>query len=191
MPLIFSTAYLPPAAYFFRLAKENAVLIDGHEHFIKQSYRSRCIIYGPNGKQDLIVPVVHQDLQTKPISEVRISYSERWQSIHWRSILAAYRNSPFFEYYEDDFKPFFENEYEFLFDFNLELLKLILKLKKVKTEILLTDKFEKTYADGFDLRNHYSPKNEFEQTASYHQVFADRHGFIDRLSVIDYLFNVR
>lgn len=191
MSNLFSISYLPPAAYIEKISESKVITLDRHEHFVKQSYRSRCSIYGPNGKLDLIIPVIHSDLQTKPIAEVRISNTDRWQKIHWRSIATAYKNSPYFEFYEDDFQPFYENKYEWLFEFNYELLQLILKIKNIKVEINFTEKYESSFEIVNDFRQSYHPKKEFPLTKKYHQVFEDRHGFIDRLSVIDQLFNTR
>ncbi|MBK8584029.1 MAG: WbqC family protein [Bacteroidetes bacterium] len=108
MSLLFSTAYLPPASYILQAIKAGSITIEAHEHFVKQSYRSRCSIYGPNGKQDLIIPIVHEKLYEIPIKEVKIANDSRWQKIHWRSIEAAYKNSPYFEFYEDSFRPYYE-----------------------------------------------------------------------------------
>lgn len=191
MSLLFATAYLPPAAYIFRAIQSGSIAIDAHEHFVKQSYRSRCSIYGPNGKQDMIIPVHHENLFTIPIKEVKISYDSRWQIIHWRSIEAAYKNSPFFEYFEDAFHPYYEKKYEFLFDFNLDLIQEILKAKKAIVEIKITEKYENTIDSIVDLRSHFHPKKTFESTTKYHQVFGEKHGFIDRLSIVDHLFNER
>lgn len=189
MSLLFSTAYLPPVKYILLAIQNGSIILDAHEHFVKQSYRSRSTIYGPNGKQDLIIPVVHTDLFTIPIKEVKIHNESRWQKIHWRSLEAAYKNSPFFEFYEDDLRPFYEKKYEYLFDFNLDLLQTIFRIKKAKVEITLTEKYDASYPELKDLRNYFHPKNNFESVGIYHQVFADKHGFIDRLSYLDYLFN--
>lgn len=188
---LFSISYLPPAATIEKIAELKVITLDRHEHFVKQSYRSRCSIYGPNGKLNLIIPIIHSDLQIKPIAEVRISNADRWQKIHWRSIVTAYKNSPYFEFYEDDFQPFYEKKYEWLFEFNYDLIQLILKIKKLKVAINFTEKYESSIETGNDFRHVYHPKKEFSKTNKYHQVFEDRHGFIDRLSVIDQLFNIR
>ena len=175
---------------YIRLAiQAGSMTIDAHEYFVKQSYRSRCSICGPNGKLDLIIPVVHNKLSAIPMKEVKIHNESRWQSIHWRSFEAAYKKSPYFEFYEDELRPFYEKKYEYLFDFNLKLLQTVFKIKKAKVKIEITEKFEPLYTDLKDLRNYFQPKNKFETIGSYHQVFSDKHGFIDRLSFIDFLFN--
>lgn len=189
MSLLLSTAYLPPVTYITRSIKAGSITLDAHEHFVKQSYRSRCSIYGPNGKLDLIVPIVHEKLFTIPVKEVKIANDSRWQTIHWRSLEAAYNNSPYFEFYEDVFRPFYEKKFNYLFDFNLELTRELFKAKRANVEIKITENYIALAENMTDLRNYFHPKMNYETPEKYHQVFADRHGFIDRLSYIDFLFN--
>ena len=75
--ILVSTAYLPPISYMAFLVKERAMQLEHFEHFEKQSYRNRCTIYGPNGLQNLTVPVVHAT-KREPIKDLRISYAENW-----------------------------------------------------------------------------------------------------------------
>jgi hypothetical protein len=103
--VILSTAYLPNIMYLNEVISHDHIVIEGQEHFIKQTYRNRCEILGANGKQILSIPLVKQ-AEKEIISQKRISYAEKWQQQHWRSICSAYKNSPYFEYFEDDFKFF-------------------------------------------------------------------------------------
>lgn len=187
MSTLFTTAYLPPVSYLKKCANKEIIVWEKHEHFIKQTYRNRCYIYGPNGKQSLIIPLIHENLFTVPIYEVKISYQSRWNKIHWKSICAAYRNSAYFEYFEDEFKQIYLDPGEKLFDFNLRLFNAILKYFKIKSRLEFTGSYEKV-TSLTDLRNSYSPKVVMK-TKPYHQVFGDRHGFIEDLSCIDCLFN--
>ncbi len=189
MPALFPIAYLPPVSYFLDCASSDHIIIEQHEHFVKQTLRNRCEIYGPNGKQLLVIPVVHENLFRIPISEVRISYSERWNKIHWRSVCAAYRNSPYFEYYEGDFSALFDSPGEYLFDFNMSLLKLLLKLFSIRTPITYTSTFDKAYNIEKDLRNEFQKTRSKSSDLKYRQVFSEKYGFIADLSAIDFLFN--
>jgi len=96
---LFPIAYLPPVSYVALCCRSGTILLEKHEHYVKQSLRNRALIYGANGILPLIIPVRHDGLATLPVHEVRIDYSTPWQKIHWRSITSAYRNSAFFEYY--------------------------------------------------------------------------------------------
>ena len=186
---LFSIAYLPPLSFINKCIETDKIIIEKHEHFIKQTYRNRCNIYGPNGKQSLIIPVVHENHFRIPIKDIRISTDIPWNKIHWKSICSAYRNSPYFEYYEEDLEKIFQNSYKFLFDFNMALLNLVFQIFKIESLISFTDSFEKHYENVEDLRNSIHPKFISKDITPYHQVFSDRHGFIKDLSCIDYLFN--
>jgi hypothetical protein len=186
--MLLSTAYLPPIEYFQKINSVQSFSIEKHEYFVKQTYRNRCHISGPNGIQVLSIPLINTHEKIL-ISEKEISYTENWQKQHWRSITAAYANSPYFIYYSDELKPFYENKFEFLFDYNTELLEVLLKLLKIKNEIKFTKEFEKEILNDF--RDTISPKNRIEKKGfkSYTQVFSDKNTFTPNLSIIDLLFN--
>ena len=172
-------------------------MIEQCERFQKQSYRSRCHIYSASGLLALTIPVSRADGHYLPIREMRIDYSGKWQQEHWRAIVSAYRTSPFFEYYEEDFAPFYHKRYEFLFDFNSELLVMILNLMGVKCNVDFTQEFIHEYDanETLDLRERIHPKrNPFthhskKESGQYFQVFAHKLGFIPNLSSADLLFN--
>jgi hypothetical protein len=184
--LIFPTAYLPPLKYFNDFINDDHAALETGEHFVKQTLRNRCYIYGPNGKQALIIPVKHERLSDKPISEVEISFDARWNKIHWRSLTAAYRNSPFFEFYEDDFSKIYHDPPERLFDFNLSMIELLIKAFDIRKKILMDSVYNN--ADEARGKSLYEPGENFPYK-KYHQVFEERHGFIGGLSIIDLLFN--
>ena len=187
IPLL-STAYLPPISYVNECVSSGKIILEQHEHYVKQTYRNRANIYGANGMLPLIIPVQHEKLFEIPVKDVKISYSSQWQKIHWRSITSAYRNSPYFEFFEDEFAPFYAQKFETLFEFNLELMKRIFSLMKIKVEIFFTSAYEKDIESVKDLRNYFSPEKRDPQE-TYRQVFAERTGFISDLSIADKLFN--
>ena len=190
MTALFSIAYLPPLSYIHQCIEADKIIIDQHEHFIKQTFRNRCQIYGPNGIQSLIIPIKHQNLSHSPVKDTRISFDVPWNKIHWKTICSAYRNSPFFEFYEDEFKIAYEKPDEFLIDFNYKLLEIIFKIFNLNKTIKLSEDFEKAPTLSVDFRNTFHPKKKIININPYHQVFSDRFGFINDLSCIDYLFNV-
>jgi hypothetical protein len=192
---ILSTAYLPPIQYINKLLNYNHCVIDRHEYFIKQTYRSRCNVYSPHGLFTLSIPLVKRN-HKQAVKDIKISYDVKWQEHHWRTIEAAYRRSPFFEFYEDDFKPFYKDKkMEYLIDFNEALLQVILSLLKIKTKYSYNDLFiEYNTNNKDDFRRIISPKENLLLDASltikpYSQVFDNKYGFIENLSIIDLLFN--
>ena len=183
--------YLPPVEYFIALNKYRPnIIIEREEHFPKQTYRNRTNICSPDGILPLVVPVIKGSKNHTKIKEVKISYDFKWQRLHWMSLQACYRRSAYFEYYEDDFAPFYENKETFLFDYNQQFLELLLKLTKIKTGITYTESYEPEYPALTDLRTSINPKKEIDfQQKPYFQVFEERKGFIKNLSIVDLLFN--
>lgn len=189
--VVLPMCYLPPVEFFVELNKHKPdILIEREEHFPKQTYRNRANIFSPDGVLALTVPVIKGSKNHTVIKDVKISYDFRWQRSHWMGLEACYRRSAYFEYYEDDFAPFYEKSYPYLFDYNEALLQLLLKLTKIKTTISYTQTYEESYPMLTDLRNVINPKSAhtFDQKP-YFQVFEERHGFIKNLSIVDLLFN--
>jgi len=179
--MLLPTAYLAPLSWYVALASESAAGIEQCEHYIKQTPRNRARILMPTGVQDLIVPVKAAPNHT-PIRDIRISEHGHWRHHHWSALRTAYGKSPFFEYYADDFAPFYEKRYDFLVDFNMALHEVISELIDLSVPLTLTD----SYTAGACLDFNELPV----PTAPYYQVFADRLGFQPNLSIIDLLCNL-
>jgi len=187
--LIVSSAYLAPVAYYACMIASENVLIECYDNYEKQSYRNRCCILTANGVQDLTIPI--EKTGKTIMKDVRISMHDDWQVKHWRSIESAYNSSPYFEYYADDFKRFYENKWEFLFDFNQEIQQMILELLESEITIKHTINYQ-TYAENsVDLRQRVHPKKKLDfNVKNYYQVFDLKYGFTPNLSIIDLLFNM-
>lgn len=187
---VFSSHYLAPLEYYFHLINNTTVVIDIYENYVKQTYRNRCSILSPNGAQNLTIPLV-KARQRKRIKNMRISYDDNWRKIHWKSLEAAYRSSPYFEYYEDEFYPFYHGEkYESLIDFNWDLQQKIIELLNIDLAIEKSTEYVDDQSISADYRNSFSPNKEAKlKFTPYIQVFGDRNGFISNLSILDLLFN--
>jgi hypothetical protein len=194
--LILSITYLPPVEYLSAFLKADRISIERHENFIKQTYRNRCIIPTANGLLNLSIPVTKNRLHNCPIDQIQIDYTQPWQRTHWRAIEAAYNSSPFFLYYRDYFEGFYTQQNTVgLFDYNLQLFNLILRLFGIKKQYGLTSEYVAVYEEGVsDLRQQIHPKKKesfalYPLPIPYRQVFSDRMGFIPNMSCIDLLFN--
>ncbi|MDF2436701.1 MAG: hypothetical protein K0Q95_1077 [Bacteroidota bacterium] len=191
---ILSTAYLGPIQYYQKLLTYEKSIIEHHENFIKQTYRSRCDIYSPNGILTLSIPLEKRN-KRQAVKDVKISYEYNWQTLHWRSLESCYRRSPFFEYFEDDLRPFYEDKkFEFLIDFNEAIQQEVLSLLKKKPEYQFTSEYTSEYKNADDFRMLISPKESLSSDPAfepkpYSQVFETRHGFLPNLSIVDLLFN--
>jgi hypothetical protein len=186
---ILNIAYLPPVVYFQKIKQADCVYIEKHEYYVKQSYRNRCYVLGANGILSLSIPVVGtHDKQL--ITDVKISYDEKWQQQHWRTIESTYRNTPYFIYYADALKPFYQKKYDFLFEYNIELIQLLMKNFKLNREIKFTEIYDVS-AYSNDYRNSIHPKKKIEEASfkPYSQLFNEGNPFKANLSCIDLLFN--
>lgn len=187
--VLLSTAYLPNVYYLSQVINFDNIVIEKHENFVKQTYRNRCDIATANGKLSLSIPLIKQ-ADKELISGKKISYAEDWQKQHWRTIASAYKNSPYFEFFEDEFKPFYENQFEFLLDYNTALLQTILHILKIKKQIDFTTQFELNPESLIDLRSLSEVQTNVPLMQPYYQVFADKIGFTPNVSCLDALFNV-
>ena len=192
---ILPLTYLGNILYYIHLVKGECI-IDIHSHYIKQTYTNRCTILSTNGPQDLTIPIIKPKEKT-PIKDIRISSHDNWQQLHWRAIQSAYNSTPFFEYFCDDYLPFYHKKWDFLLDFNIEIQQKTL-------ELLNFQKIEPTLSECYiehsnfitkDLREVINPKKfnvtlYNELSNPYYQIFDSKFGFTPNLSIIDLLFNM-
>lgn len=202
---LLSSAYFGPVQWYQKLHRYDRCLIEQHDNFVKQTYRNRCIIPTTNGIQTLSIPVScpqGSQLSKTPMRDVRISDHGNWRHIHWNTLCSAYGESPFFDYYQDDLRPFFERKWTFLFDFNMEITIKMVELLDIRPKISLTTGFlsdtsmaenaiENSLVDDF--RNIIRPKHpgldsDF-MARPYYQVYQQKHGFLPNMSILDLLFN--
>ena len=188
-----TTAYLAPVEYYSRLQHHPEVVIEQYDHYIKQTYRNRCVIASANGPQILSIPVEKPDTAKCLARDIRMAEHGNWRHIHWNALVSAYHATPFFEYYADDFLPFYKNRYEFLFDFNEQLRAVICRLMNLEVSIVYSSEYQKELPVGVvDCRENIHPKrpSSFSVFKPYYQVFEQKYGFTENLSCIDLLFNM-
>ena len=188
MSQIFPTAYLPSIEYVSLFLKAEDASIELFETYQKQSCRTRTNVMTANGIQTLTIPVIKTNGNHTLTKDIEISYKESWQQTHLRCLESAYRKSAYFDYYFPYFEKIYKQKFNTLIELNDFSLKTILKILKAKKEYSYTTDFEKITNED-DYRISLSKGTNKIEIKPYYQVFADRHGFIPNLSIIDLLFN--
>ncbi len=185
--MIFPAFYFGPISYFAALIRTEKFRIEVHENFPKQTYRNRCYIQGANGKLRLAIPTQHDG--TRKIKDLKVSGEFNWQKEHFKSLVSAYKSSPYFEYYEDDLLPILERKEEFLLDLNLKTIDFISTKLKLDFKLELTETYE-IISEELDFRNQFNAKEEPNGNfPEYFQVFDEKFDFMPDLSILDLLFN--
>jgi hypothetical protein len=194
-PAILSTAYFPNIQYISKLLLHKKVIIEKFETYQKQSYRNRCTILAANGLLDLTIPVIKTSGNHTLTKDIEIEYETNWQQVHWRAIVSAYGNSPFFEIFEDELAHIFEKKVKFLIDFNYKILCQIQESLGIEFAIVFSESFIPAGENPFDFRNSIHPKarlnkpDSYFQPLPYFQVFSDVYGKQANLSFIDLMSN--
>jgi hypothetical protein len=188
--LLLPMLYLPPASYMALLNAESEVLIESQENYIKSTYRNRCEIMGANGVIELSIPLLGGRDHHQSYRDTQIAYTGDWQHRHRMSIMSCYGSAPFFDHYIPYLEPFYEKQYTHLFDFNKELLVLLIRLMKLEVRISYTDTYEAQPIGMTDLRKAFKPRVVIDKVTSvpYMQVFESVDGS-HSLSCLDLLFN--
>lgn len=189
MNILIHPTYFPSISHFVAMVNADSITFEMEDNFQKQTNRNRMYVYSPNGTQLLNIPVKHSNELHQKFKDVRIENAFDWQKNHFKSLEAAYRTSPFFEYFEDDIRPIFEKKHEFMMDLNFLTMEIV-------TDCLGLDfKFDKTIeyfhevTDKTDFRHLANGKKDSSQFEPYTQVFEEKNGFLNNLSILDLLFN--
>ncbi|POS01407.1 WbqC family protein [Flavobacterium croceum] len=189
MNILLYPSYFPSISHFIAIAKSNLVTFEIEDNFQKQTNRNRMYIYSPNGIQLLNIPVKHSKEAHQKTKDVRIETAFNWQKQHFKSLEAAYRTSPFFEYFEDEFYPIFEKKHEFLLDLNYKTMEIASKCLQLDFDYNETEEYFTEVPNKIDYRNLVNGKKDYTVITPYKQVFDDKHGFLNNLSILDLLCN--
>lgn len=185
--LIYPT-YFPSISHYCALVQAEKITFEVEDTFQKQTNRNRMYIYSPNGLQMLNIPLKHSDTRQK-FKDVKIEYAFDWQKNHFKSLEAAYRTSPFFEYFEDDIRPLFEKKTPYMLDLNFEIFELINQALGIQLDFEKTTEYFHEAPEYNDFRSLVNGKKDNTKLEEYTQVFEEKHGFINNLSILDLLFN--
>ena len=188
MDIIIHPTYFPSISHFVAISKADVVTLEMEDNFQKQTNRNRMYIYSPNGLQMLNIPVKNSNSKQKT-KDVQLETAFDWQKQHFKSLESCYRTSPFFEYYEDILLPFFSKKHNFLMDLNIEAMELVFNCLKINPSIQKTIEYFHEVPNHQDFRFLANGKKDNNIYDAYTQVFENKHGFLNNLSILDLLFN--
>lgn len=200
---LLSQTYFGPVQWYQKLARHRVSYIEQCDNYVKQTYRNRCVIATANGLQTLTVPVERGDGAKTAGRDVRISDHGSWRHLHWNALASAYGESPFFEFYADDLRLFFQHRWTYLYDFDLAIVEKMCGLLGIHPELRLTTNYRSETSpdpsnsaeDVSDFRIAIRPKRPLSDPAftpkPYYQVFNYKRSqpFVPNLSILDLLFN--
>jgi WbqC-like protein family len=182
--------YFPNISHFVGIANADNIVFEVEDNYQKQTYRNRTHIYGANGKLSLSIPVKHTHKNRQIYKDVKIINDTNWQLSHWKSLQSAYRTSPFFEFYEDELAPLFHEKHNYILEFNFKCINIIADCLQLDLNYETTSFYKKEIPNSHDLRFLVNARKESEQHFEpYTQVFSNKHGYINNLSILDLLFN--
>ena len=198
---LLSSAYFAPIQWYQKLYRYDKAWIEAYDNFTKQTYRNRCLIATTAGVQALTVPVERAGGGQGGkclMKDVRVSDHGNWRHLHWNAIASAYGESPFFEFYADDLRPFFERRWTFLYDFNMEICAKMCELIGIEPAVGRTDEYvpagDARLSGVADYRDAIRPKHPLPDDTfaprGYNQVYGRKHGFMPNLSILDLLLNM-
>jgi hypothetical protein len=191
MKIIIHPTYFPNIFSFKTIINSTNILFEVNDHYVKQTLRNRTSIHAANGKLNLSVPVKFSSTKKEKYKDIKICYDSNWQKIHLKSIESAYKNSPFYDFFEDYFINFYNKKEKFLVDLNYSSIRLIFEILEKELNCNFTNEYLEKYVDLTDYRGLLTNKNfngkvDFK---NYTQVFQEKNGFIENLSSIDLIFN--
>jgi hypothetical protein len=187
--ILIHPSYFPSISHYIAMINADAVTLEMEDNFQKQTNRNRMYIYSPNGIQLLNIPIKHSKTAHQKIQDVKLETAFDWQKQHFKSLEAAYRTSPFFEYFEDDLMPIFTKKHTFLMDLNLQTMELVSKCLGMVFNPEKTTEYFHEVPNHEDFRYLINGKKDTTQLETYTQVFEEKHGFLNNLSILDLLFN--
>jgi hypothetical protein len=191
MNILLHPTYFPSISHFAAILQAEKITFEIEDNFQKQTNRNRAYIYSPNGLQLLNIPIKHAKGTHQKTKDLQIDSDFDWQKQHYKSLETAYRSSPFFEFFEDDIRPFYEKKHKFLLDLNFETLGIVTKCLRIKLDYTNTTEYIQDIDSSLtsDFRYLVDGKKDTSSFERYIQVFEDKHGFINNLSILDLLFN--
>lgn len=189
--IIIPICFVPPIPILAACLRNDKIIVDGGENYVKQTIRNRYHILSANGVLSLTANVISQKGEKIPTGKIQFDYEKKWVRQHLRAIESAYRSAPFFEHYFPEIRKIIATPYKHMEEMFLQCFPKWLKLCGIEVSWKYNSSFVETKTTT-DFRLKIKHPEDFITpitTANYVQVFSDRFPFVPNLSIIDLLMN--
>ena len=184
---IFDLHYFGNINYYITLLNFKNIEFAPQLPFQKGWFSNKCEVASATGTLKLTIPILGGRNQKALLKDVRIAYHENWRHRHLRAIETCYGNSAFFDFYFLEFDNLFKKHFNFLIDLNLHAHDVVMGILKSNQKYIISEKvlnhnevlFSKFYSSNLNTQNF---------KLKYEQVFENKNGFIENLSIIDLIF---
>ena len=184
---LFLPTYFSPISQYGAMMNFDSITFEVEDNFQKQTYRNRCYIYGANGKQILNIPLSYPKTEGRKKTKDILVEDSNWQTQHYKSLKIAYSHSPFFEFYKDDLQLIFEKKYKYLLDVTLDSFLFINDALDLAKNHVVSKQYNDSNLNDF--RHLASAKSNLNYNFEpYIQMFDDKYGFLENLSILDLLY---
>jgi len=181
--------YLGSLEFFTRLINSKKVILEVSDYFVKQTYRNRFYILGPNQIQILTIPVHYQ--KKTIYRDVTIDYHQNWLKNQRKAVQAAYGKAPFYDYLYDLFDQVWISRPTYLLDLSISMMTVCLKILQIDMSFNFTFIYhQEVQKDVLDLRDIILAKKPSESRSFYHPISYNQNfgsNFAENLSIIDLL----
>ncbi len=172
---------------YLTLIECNRACFFPNQRYRKAAHSNRMVLSGANGPLLLSIPLVGGRDKKQLLQAVEIAYTEPWQKNHWKGIVSSYRKAPWFEEYETELREVYQQQEQFLINWNLRTMQWALEKLKLKIDIMAEYKED----TGGTLSQNLWPltKKPNYIFPAHQQVFSDRFGFLPNLCILDLILS--
>jgi hypothetical protein len=206
--------YLPSVMLFNKIALSDVFIFLSHVQFVGRSWQQRNRIRGGGGEAIFLsVPVLKKGRRFQGISETEIAHDEDWRRKHLTGLRQAYGKRPYFDLYYPRLEAVLARSWTSLCDLDIALVSELAACLEITTPLLdsrdlhpeghasemLVSLCREVGADRYVSNvgsSAYIDAGAFAAAGVSHlwqnfrfPVYDQGAAFIDRLSVVDLLFN--
>jgi len=135
--------YFPYPGFFYKTYFSDVFVILDNVQFPRgTTWTTRNRFKNPQGSLWMTLPVKKKGLGLQKINTVRICHDGRWTKKHLESLRNAYAKAPYVKDHQTFLEELFSTKFEKLIDFNLNIIRYLMKHLQIETKIILLSELE-------------------------------------------------